>query len=378
MSSRKPLIDNRIARGVLYEEAAKAAAGHIDQTWAKPIEQLSDEAEASKSLTHIAFLGTAILAKCVDNDVDVFAVKASAGPRAYSARGLCHGVLVPNAPELDINLGVTGREPLNNQPYFHIPDRLSRDTRVRSTARGVLNLLCDILDRLDTSSPEQARQAMRAFIDVRRRLGTRYSRSMEDRVGVSVDKLIEAIETLVRDDSEGGRRAQAVVAALMDVLAGEERVDARRVNDPSRSVPADVNVRSMSEAGWERAFEVRDKPVSREDLYLLASKCIEAGVGEAVMVAIAPAPEIRLLDEAKAWAAERGVNLVLFSDWGTLVGQALHWAPLPSLEAATLVPGRVEQRLIEVEASTEALKLWGDLFAAQADEDSPEAREASP
>lgn len=358
-------IDKRLARAVLYEEAAKAAAGHIDPTWARPIEQLSQAAARDKSQTHIAFLGTAILAKCVAHDVDVFAVKASAGPRAYSARGLGHDVLVRNAPELDINLGVTGREPLNNQPYFHIADRLSRDTRVRTTARRVLHLLCDILDRLQTASEDEARQAMRAFIDVRRRLGTRYSRSLEERLTVSVNQVIEAIETLIADGSEGGRRAQAVVAALMDVFAEEGRVDARRVNDPSRTIPADVNVRAASGDGWERAFEVRDKPVTREDLYLLVSKCAEAGVGEAVMVAIAPAPEIKLLAEARAWAAERGVSLVLLSDWPALVRQALHWGPMPTLLAASLLPGRVEQRLIEVEASAEALALWSELFSAE-------------
>lgn len=374
MSDGVITIDRRLARGVLYEEAAKAAAGHIDQSWVRPIEELS-EAATGKSLTHIAFLGTAILAKCVDHSVDVFAVKTTAGPGAYSARGLCHAVLVPNGPELDISLGVTGREPLNNQPYFRI-ERLTRDAPVRSTARGVLNLLCDILDRVQASSPEQSRQAMRAFIDVRRRLGTRYSRSLEASLSVSVDDIVQAIETLIGEGSDGGRRAQAVVAALMDVFAGEARVDSRRVNDPSRTVPADVNVRAGSGDGWERAFEVRDKPVIREDLYLLVSKCAQAGVGEAIMVAIAPAPEIRLLGEARAWAAERGVNLVLFADWRSLVEQTLHWSPEPTLLAASQLPGRIEQRLIEAEASPAALALWGELFSP-AEGQAPQAASAS-
>ena len=56
MVAAKADIDKRLARGALYEEAAKAAAGHIDPSWVKPIEQLS-EAATGKSLTHIAFLG---------------------------------------------------------------------------------------------------------------------------------------------------------------------------------------------------------------------------------------------------------------------------------------------------------------------------------
>jgi hypothetical protein len=362
MSKGKGEIDHRLARGILFEEAAKAAAGYVDQSWVQPIDALS-QAALGKSLTHIAFLGTAILAKCTVPSIDVFAVKKASGPRGYSARGLCHAVLVPNAPELDISLGVTGREPLNNQPYFRI-ERLTRDAPVRSTAQSVLNMLCDLLDRLETSTEEQARQALRAFIEVRRRHGARYSRAMADRVVISVPALVKGIEALVGASSEGGRRAQAVVAALMDVFAGADRVDARRVNDPSRTIPADVNVRRAVGDGWERVFEVRDKAVSREDLYLLVNKCIGGHVDEAVMVVIAPSPSMGLLDEARAWAAERGVSLNVFSDWATLIGQALHWAPAPTLEGASELPARIEQRLVELEVSEEALALWYSLVGA--------------
>ncbi|QEH81581.1 restriction endonuclease, SacI family [Sphingomonas sp. C8-2] len=290
--------------------------------------------------------------------MDVFAVKKSSGPRAYSARGLCHAILVPNAPELDISLGVTGREPLNNQPYFRI-ERLDRDAPVRSTARAGLYMLCDILDRLQASNEEQARQAMRAFIEVRRRHGARYSRSVADRIEISIPDLIQHIETLVGENSEGGRRAQAVVAALMDVFAGTDRVDARRVNDPSRTIPADVNVRRSSGEGWERVFEVRDKAVSREDLYLLVNKCLSLDADEAIMVAIAPNPSLSLLDEARAWSSERGITLSLYNNWTDLVRQSLHWGPMASLAAAAALPARIEQRLIELEVSPEAIALWG-------------------
>jgi len=353
-------VNYALAKGILFEEAAKAAGGYVDQSWAKPIENLS-EAAVGKSLTHIAFLGTAILAKCVEPGVDVFSVKKRGGSNTYSARGLCHNVLVPNAPELDINLGVTGREPLNNHPYVGM-DRVTRTANVRSTARAVLEMLCDLLDRLQESSEEQARQALRAFIEVRRRLGTRYSRTVSERVEISIDALIESITSLVGSSSEGGRRAQAVVAALMDVFAGVDRVDARRINDPSRTIPADVNVRRADREGWERVFEVRDKPVSREDLYLLVNKCLGGHVDEAVMVAIAPSPSMSLLEEARAWAVERGVTLSVVGDWPTLVTQALHWGPLPTLEGAFALPGRVEQRLIELEVSEEALALWTTLM----------------
>jgi hypothetical protein len=355
-------IDKNVATAILREEGSKALGGYVDPAWVKPLEALS-EAAAGKGATHIAFVGTAILAKCVDPRVDVFAIKSRSGPNGYSARTLAKDVLAANAPELDINLGVTGREPLNNQPYFR-SERLTRDAPVRNPA--LLNMVCDFLERVEAANEEQTRRALRAFIDVRRRFGPRYSRAVSDRVDLSVHDLIAKVETLVAGASEGGRRAQAVVAGLMDVFAGEERVDARRVNDPSRSIPADVNVRNFSGVGWERVFEVRDKAVSREDLLHFVRKCLDFEVPEAIMVAIAPNPDLSLLDETQRWAAERGVTLTLFSDWATFVSQTLHWAATPSLEGATVAPGRIEQRLIEVEASEEAVDLWQSLLADRA------------
>lgn len=83
------------------------------------------------------------------------------------------------------------------------------------------------------------------------------------------------------------------------------------------------------------------------------------------MVAVTPSPAIALLDQAQVWAAERGVSLTVFSDWATLVIQALLWAPTPRLEAAAMLPGRIEQRLTELEASSEAVQLRAGLIRAQ-------------
>jgi hypothetical protein len=252
-------------------------------------------------------------------------------------------VLVPNAPELDINLGVTGREPLNNQPYFRIL-RVSRDIPIRSTARPVLNLLCDILDELQGASPDDARQALRAFIQVRRKHGRRFSRAVDSTVRIGIEDLVLGIEQLVADASEGGRRAQGVVAALMDVFAGKARVDSRRVNDPSRTIPGDVNVHRVSGVGWERVFEVRDKPVTREDLYLFVGKCVED-------------------DVAQAWSAARGVALTLNTSWRELVTQALHWSSESSLQAASELPALIEERLIQLEVSAAGLEVWQSFVA---------------
>jgi hypothetical protein len=362
MAKKGVSIDKAKAKQVLWEEAAKAPAGYIDRGWEGHIERLSKACEGA-SMTHIAALGTAILAKCVSLGVDVFALKASASERGYSARSLCKEVLAPNARELDISLGVSGPEPLNNQPYFG-KDGIARDWSVKGNAKDALNVLCDVLEQLQLVKDEAtARAALRAFIAVRRRYGTRYSAKVDPTLDVTVDDLIARIGAFIAADSDGGRRAQAVVAGLMDILAGPDRVQTRRINDPSRKVPGDVAVVSArDDEDWERVLEVRDKPVSREDLITLASRVAEAGIGEAIMVAVAAAQPELPIDEARKWSAQRAVSLSFFREWGPLVRQVLLWAPMPTLEAAKLVPTYVLDRLVALEVPEATASAWAGLF----------------
>src|SRR5271155_1558601 len=204
------IIGKAIARRVLLEEAAKAEAVGADPIWEQRIERFSEICERT-TRTHIAFLGTALLAKAVTLDVDVFAVKArSNDPGVYSARGLGHGVLVPLAPQLGINLGVTGREPLNNQPYFRIM-RVSRDIPIHGNARPALEAVCDLLEIISKfKTTEEARAALRAFIHVRRRYNPAYGKLVAVSEAISPDRLVAVIETFVAADAEGGKRAQAV------------------------------------------------------------------------------------------------------------------------------------------------------------------------
>ena len=90
----------------------------------------------------------------------------------------------------------------------------------------------------------------------------------------------------MQEGSEGGRLAQAVVAGLMDTFAGPERVESGRVNDPSRRHPGDVCVRAVDADVWEKAFEIRDKPVSMSDVQIFGDKCVSMGAREAAVVAV--------------------------------------------------------------------------------------------
>lgn len=96
--------------------------------WIDRVRRIAD----CPSKTYVAALGTALLAKAANPQVDSLVVKSKAGPRGYSMRSVAK-VLVEKAPIYGYHLGVTGPEPLNNRPWFGT-DRVDRFENVRGDA----------------------------------------------------------------------------------------------------------------------------------------------------------------------------------------------------------------------------------------------------
>lgn len=357
-------VDPNVARTVFRTEAEVGLS--VDDEWVRKGEELSTLCTAGGAATHIAFLMTAMLAKAVDDAVDLDAIKpkhAAGNPNAYSARTLCHGVVVPLAAELGVNIGVTGREPLNNQPYFRMV-RLGDETPVATQARPAFEYMLGLVEELKGCTRAQARVALRAFIAVRRRYQAVYATNNGALI-VNWATLATAIERLVEADSEGGRRAQAAVAGLFDVFAGADRVESGRINDPSRHYPGDVAVRS-AEGGWEKAVEVRDKQVTESDVYIFGRTCLAKGVREAVILLAAPHQPQLNHGNIATWAANSGLGMTLFYGWHGFVDQILLWGQTPKPEAVEAAVTRIEARLVAVQASAASVEMWHRLTRADA------------
>lgn len=363
-------MDTRTAERILRAAASDEASA--DPAWVAKVERLSQLCEDGTSKTHIAFLGTSMLAKAVNAYADLRAIKPRLAPendRAYSARSLCHGVLVPLSAELGFNLGVSGREPLNNQPYFRMT-RLGDETPVHGGGRAAFSFMTGLVDELQQLRSDAAYEALRAFVMVRRRYQRIYG-AAGAAGAIAPAALITAVRHLVSLDSEGGRRAQAAAAGLLDVVVGTGRVQSGRINDPSRHFPGDIAVLTVDTAegnveAYEKAFEVRDKPARFSDVALFGRTCADRGVREAAMVLVSNAqPEIDL-EEVHRWSEGHGISMTLFLGWDGFAGECLFWASLPRPEAAALAVETIRDRLIEVEASPAAVAAWDSLATGPA------------
>jgi SacI restriction endonuclease. len=352
-------IDFALALQILEEEAEQIRTIKEGGYWVSVVERLSEESK-DKNKTMIAALGTAMLAKATDLSVDVYALHVGEDreARTYSARALCKEVLAANANRLGIDLGVSGREPLNNQPFFRA-DRISADLRVKSNAEGSLAILLEALDRLDKIHTElKARGALRAFLQVRQRKQEAIQVSEGIGEDWDADFLVNHIAGFVASDSEGGKRAQAIAAGLFDTMYGTALVDVRRINDPSRRIPGDIGIRAKDNLRtYDRVVEVKDKPITEGDVRTFIDSVKKSGISKAAMLAVSAVQDP--IDAAKCirWAEARQVRFRVFLGWDDIVRESLFWSALPGLvvgEAARAIA----KRLVFYEVTASARAAW--------------------
>ena len=362
-------IDRGEAQRILIEQAEIARdedskSPRVAETnspdWEALISGFSHSCDQANSKTHIAFLGTEILAKCLEPRVDLYAIKPNhdkKNSRAYSARSLCHQVLVPLSAELGFDIGVSGREPLNNQPYFRMT-RLGDDTPVRANAAEAFGKMLGIIQLLDSvKTKTETKKALRAYIKVRRKYHRTYGSASPSDAPLEIRQFSNIVYKFVQANSEGGKRAQAVVAGILDVFA-PGLVISGRINDPDRRSPGDVCL--LAQAGSDqigKAFEVRDKPVSLSDAHIFGRKCMLAGVTDVAIVLASPSQE-RLSESLDDWAEKNSIFLRLFYGWEDLISEVFFWASIPTIKATASAAATIDQRLVEVEASVEGVELW--------------------
>jgi len=336
---------------ILEEEASSNEPTPPD--WDQLVGDLSYEVNQGANKTFIAMLGTSLLARATDIRADPFALKSgSNSPGAYSARGLCQHVLAAHAPKLGIDLGVTGREPLNNQPFF-AEDRVHRGLPVHPRAAEGFRILLEGLNRISSiESTADARAALRSFI--RGRKEQRYEGNLQVDEKITLRELFDLLNSFIVDNSEFGRRAQSVAAGLLDTAALGE-VIVTKIHDPDRHFAGDVTV--VKDAMTVLAFEVRDKPVSEPDVYHFVNKVANLGGRNAAVVAASPNQSVLSITAVCEFAADKGVALTIFYSWDELFMSSSFWGTTNAEDAAARALKSVHARALELEVSEEGIRL---------------------
>lgn len=308
------------------------------------------------SKTYTPALGTVLLARATDDRVDPLSIKTEYGPDTYSLRTLGHEVLVPAARQLGFSIRNTGREPLNNQPFFRY-DHMSAIDRVRNKPEHDRFLAG--LAKIGSADRDEALAALAAFL----RVAISTAQQLDDYTladgTLTVQRVIAAVETFLGEDVDRPRRTQALVAAAFDVTHHDVR--SRKINDPSRDYPGDVQAFEGNEPIL--AAEARAKRVRSTEVESFVFACRQAGIERAFMIVLSPShqalPVNMLCQKALDYT---GVLLTIIEDVEDLLIDVFGWSDLTLSNALQIFTASMLARLKEIEASNRSLSQWVDLL----------------
>ena len=341
---------NREAAANAFDRALDLAAGSepLPEPWNARFRLFARER------TYSAVLATALLARSVEPRADAFVLQARAGKDGFSARGLFTAVIFERANLRGLSLGSIGREPHNNQPFYG--HSRVQDIDRRRLHRFSLPRFDQLVVSLEAANQLGSDEAMRAFATF---LRVRLQEPAVKTLPLALPLLdamavIAEMRELVGRGGESGRRAEAVVAAALDLAFPNVHMN-RKANDPSRHWPGDVvvltpgsTIRSKASRDVVMSAEVKERSATEGEIMQFASNIAGAGIQRGLYAAMAStqselAPE-QLQQEI--WKRHKVfVTVVVGTD--SLVRWTLTLTRLQLPEALTNLAVRVAERLRE-------------------------------
>ena len=352
-----------MARNISYGKAEaqlrcayrQAEAGLYDARWA----ELVDEVWEFSSKTFVPALGTILLARTVDDQVDPGSIKVlddDLNPNTFSLRSLGHGVLVPLANELGFSVRTTGREPLNNQPFFrylHV-DQIDRVRRPHDLER-YREILAQEVAPL---SVDEALDALAAYIRVGLDRLELINRIAAADGAMTAQEVLGGVQMMLEDTEAGPWVVQALGAVMVRGFA--DRTVTRKINDPSVDFPGDVQALTADEIPW-LSLEARNKRVTTSDALLFVDECARAGLRKAIILELTGAPTGLFIPELVAESWDRAqVALLVIDSVPALVATT---AALGKISAEAFYEGfalAFSESLKQVEAPEAARVAWAD------------------
>lgn len=349
---------DRTRLGLTLDRAHAIARSSEDlpPEWLHRVERI----EECPSKTYVAALGAALLAKATDRRVDSLARAAAAGPHGYSIRAVAE-FMASEASRYGYHLGATGPWPLNNSPFYRNADRIDRFTNIRADARPYYDDLVRYLQDLNRLNEDQALAGLASFL--RRRIAFADALRTEGEAiatvrGGAYSEVVELAALFCSEDPEGGKRGQALVAALLDCVYDE--VDLKSINNPR---PLDVRVQSSGHIVL--GVEVKQVVVREETGLHLAAEARRLKCDKALLVAIATGQEPLDRDGLRRRALdEHGVLVQVVETVPELISSVALFAAVSTADLAEQLPRAYATRMQEHEVSAGGRKRWASLIAA--------------
>ncbi len=356
-------IDHAVAKRNLFEAHQFVMDGVEEDResvkWKGLVDELGRICPYKKSSTFVAALGTAVLAKTVDINIDPYSLLGrGGGDRSYSARSLADNVWAKNRAYLEIDLGANGANPLNNIPFIG-RDSIRAIERVRNQEGKDFLFFC--LDELDTvKSIDSAKAALRGFVASRLKKSAKKFKAGKDAGDhLVVQTLAKIIDEFVRTDSEEGRRAQAVAAGLLTAVYGIDNVEVGHINDPDRHYPLDITVFEDRDQGTVRlSVEVKDKVITGSEILSSVEKVTEFGYTNIVYLAINKNQNTNDFTLEAERARDYGCKVVIFDEWLSFCNACVSNSSINGPQVFKEIYKAIGNMLVKLQVSQSGLDQW--------------------
>lgn len=315
--------------------------------------------------TYVAALGAALLAKATDDRIDSLAQDVAAGPRGYSLRKVAEFLAVHNDDRF--HMGVTGRWPLNNSPFLRGPARIDDFTKISRRARPSYELFRDCLVELNRMTGAEAADAFLAWVQVRmaaqaaEQAADHPSPSCRPSSGRELDPVVVAdmADRFARQDAEGGKRGQALVAAILD--GAFDDVVLQSINDPR---PGDVQVHTNGKIAC--LVEVKQVPVDEAAARSLAAETRARHASLALLAVIADQHRPLDRERLRLGALRRHhVLLAVTESVHELLATVAVFSATPIETIVGTLPDRYAERMRQHGVSDEGQRRWAELVESQ-------------
>jgi hypothetical protein len=317
--------------------------------------------------TYLAMLLVGLVARATSDKIDARSLQANSGqPGSFNAARVWE--IFYNHSEGRIFLLNLKRVPFNNSPFYGKRYLDPNWENVRPANRARLTRLATLLDSVNAMTKQQAAAALRDFMT-----GIPDSPNAQlvkaTASGVNLPALFEATEQFLLDNSEGGRRGQAFVAACFGLIHGDRVFTPTSVNDPSRSEPGDVRVTETATERVALFVEAKQKLVKAADVHSFAKEVRQhdpTGVaGYAALVNDQHASRSSLAG-LPTWQEVLEKDSVLMGIWSNpaeLLGSAIIWSARGIDSAAAEFSALFARYLVHVGVEAETVQAWRDAVA---------------
>ena len=346
------------------DQIARSHGDDLVETYEEWLPDLEFLASEQCPKTYLPVLAVMLVARSLrgKEELDVLAIQQKASDRGYSASSIARE-LIPFATQVGVNFRTTSTQVMNNQP-FTFEERVIPNM-AGDRAKPAFAKFYAAAQRVQEMKPEAAGELLSLVFFVRRVKAESASEVIHIEGGRDVLlAAAEEIAAFVRANSEGGKVGQAFAASVLDVLFTQATIRMGKINDPSASVPGDV------QAGDDNSLwlwsEVKQKPVVTADVQMFVNSVRDCGGDRVWYFALAnqPYPHNVNVGKLHKQAAKHSMDLMIYQDPQEVLEDVIPKLAGTANDVTAALMSRFAKRLDESNVSISLRDNWSEIMAS--------------